>query len=80
MKKLLLLIIALLLLTSCSEKTAVDQEKIDKSETVTAAVELFESCKLLPALDMALKASEYTECQRIIASVFCRFVEGVRCC
>lgn len=76
MKKLLLLIIALLLLTSCSEKTAVDQEKIDKSETVTAAVELFESCKLLPALDMALKASEYTECQRIIASVTGAYKNG----
>ena len=54
--------LVLFLLTSCSGTVTED-----KSDLVAEAVALFESGKLLPALDLALEAPEYTDCQRIIA-------------
>lgn len=69
MKKIFLLLALLLLLTSCGYKEVEPLETYDKSEIVAEAVSLYDEHKLLPALDKALQAPEYTDCQRIIASV-----------
>ena len=71
MKKLILLVLTLLILASCSDKTEVEKpvDDIPSPEAVESALSLFNEGKLLPSLEAALSVYTHPDAERIIADI-----------